>query len=87
MRCFLLLGVVTPSRLFLACLREVGYTFHVTDDTRKVVHILRVAMRALLEVAFVDVSALVADGIGDIEGEIVTAFHSGYAQELAVLLL
>ena len=45
------------------------------------------AMRALLEIAFVDMTAVVADRIRDIEGEVITSFDSRYAEELAVLFL
>ena len=44
-------------------------------------------MRALLEVTLVDMTAVVTNRVGDIEGEVVTSFDRRYAEELAVLLL
>ena len=44
-------------------------------------------MRALLQIALVDMTAVVADRVGDIEGEVVTSFDSRYAEQLAVLRL
>ena len=44
-------------------------------------------MRALLEVTLVDMATVVADGVRDVEREVVTALYSGYAQQLTVLLL
>ena len=71
----------------MTCLREVGYALHVTDDTGEIIHILGMAMRALLEVTLVDMTAVVTNRVGDIEGEVVTSFDRRYAEELAVLLL
>ena len=45
------------------------------------------AVRALLQVTLVDMAAVVADGIGNVEGEIVTAFLGSYLQQLGILLL
>ena len=39
------------------------------------------------EIAFVDMTAVVADGVGDVECEVVTAFLGGHLQQLQVLLL
>ena len=49
LRSLLFLCVVALSRLFLARLREVRHTFHITDDTCEVVHILGMAARTLFE--------------------------------------
>ena len=80
-------GVVAAGGLLLAGLAEVGDTAQVADDAGQVVDILGMAMGALLEVAFVDVAAVVADGVGNVEGEIVAAFLGGHLQQLHVLLL
>ena len=45
------------------------------------------ALGALLQVALVDVPALVAYRVGDVEREIVASLGSRYAQQVAVLLL
>ena len=45
------------------------------------------AVGTLLEVALVDVAAVVTYGIGDVEGEVVAAFLGGDLQQVQVLLL
>ena len=45
------------------------------------------AFGALLEVALVDVAAVVADGVGDVEGEVVATLLGSHLQQLHVLLL
>ena len=45
------------------------------------------ALRALVQIAFVDVSAVVADCIRDVEGEVVAALVCGHLEQLPVLLL
>ena len=80
-------GIVAAGGLLLARLAEVGDSAQVADDARQVVDILRVAVGALLEVALVNVATVVADGVGDIEGEVVAPFLGGHFEQLAVLLL
>ena len=72
---------------FLSCLREVADAFEVTDDAGEVVDIVAVTVGTFLQVAFVDMSAIVADGIRDVERKIVAAFACSDAKELAVLFL
>ena len=43
------------------------------------------AVWTFLEVALVDVSAVVADGVGDVEREVVASLFGCHAQELSVL--
>ena len=77
-----------PScRLFLSCFGEIAYSFQISDDSGKVIYIGAVAHGAFLEVTLVDMSTVVADGVGDVEGEIVAAFAGGHSEELAVLVL
>lgn len=78
-------GIIAPMGLLLARLREVAYAFEVADDTRHIVHIFRVAVGALFEVAFVDGAAVVADSVWDVEGEIVAALFGSHLEQLAVL--
>ena len=73
--------------LFLARLREAADALHIANNAGEVIDVLAVALRTFVEVAFVNVSAVVADSVGDIEGEIVTTFLSRYAEQLAVLCL
>ena len=45
------------------------------------------AVRALLEVALVDIAAVVADGVGDVEGEVVASLLGCHLQQMQILLL
>ena len=78
--------VISPCCLLLTCLREVGYALQVANDTGHIVHVLRMAVRTLMQVALVDGSTLVAHGVGNIEREVVTAFLCCHLQQLQVLL-
>lgn len=80
-------GVETAVGLGLTGLGEVAHPLEVSDDTRQIVDILGVADGAFLEVALVDMTAVVADGIRDVICEVVAALVSGDAEELAILLL
>ena len=80
-------GVITAGGLFLTGLREVGNALQIADDTRHVIDILRMAVGALLQIALVDMAAVVADGVGDVEGEVVTTFLGSHLQQLHVLIL
>ena len=71
--------------LLLAGQREVGYAFHVADHARQVVGVAAAADGAFAQVAFVDVPAVVANGVGDVEREVVASLLCGHAQQLAVL--
>ena len=79
--------IVASCSLFLTSHREVAYALHVTDDTCQIVNVFAVAFRTLLEVVLADMTALVADGVRDVECEIITSFLSGNTQKLAVLSL
>ena len=68
-------------------MREIADPLHIADHARQVIDVLALAFGACLEVTFVDMAAVVADRIGNVEGEIVAALLRGYAQQLAVLLL
>ena len=80
-------GIESSACLFLSCGREIADTLEISDDSCHVVHVLAMAVWAFLEVALVDVSAVVADGVGDVECEIVATFFCGNTQQLAILLL
>ena len=71
----------------LAGFGEAADALHVADDAGEVINVLAMAFRTLVQVTFVDVTAVVADGVGNVEGEVVTAFLCGYAEQLAVLCL
>ena len=45
------------------------------------------AVRALLQVALVDMATVVADGVGDVEREVVATLLGGNLQQVQVLLL
>ena len=44
------------------------------------------AMRALFQVSLVDMSTVVADGVGDVEGEVVTTLLCSDLQQVQILL-
>ena len=73
--------------LFLTGFGEAADALHVADNAGEVIDVFAVAFGALMEVALVDVAAVVADGVGDVEGEVVTAFLRCHAEQLAVLCL
>ena len=70
---------------FLASLREIADTLHIADDTSHVVNVRAMAHGTLFEVAFINMSTFVADGIRDVEGEVVASLLSRHTQQLAVL--
>ena len=78
-------GIESSACLFLSCGREIADTLEISDDSCHVVHVLAMAMWALLEIALVDVSAVVADGVRDVEREVVASLFGCHAQELSVL--
>ena len=61
---------------FLTALGEVADTFEITDDAGHVVHVLAVADRTFFEIPFVDMAAVVADGVGYVESKVVASFSS-----------
>lgn len=71
----------------MAWLAEIADALQVTDDAGQVVDVVAVALGAFLQVTLVDVAAVVADCIRDVEGEIVAAFAGSHTQQLAVLFL
>lgn len=73
-------GIESSACLFLSCGREIADALEVADDSCHVVHVLAMAMWALLEIALVDVSAVVADGVRDVEREVVASFFGSNAQ-------
>ena len=77
---------MTTRGLLLPSLREVADTLHITDDTGQIIEIPAVAFRTRLGVALVDMPAIVADRIRDVEREIVASLLRSHAQQVAVLL-
>ena len=66
--------IVAAAGFLLAGLGEAADTFHISDNAGKVIHVLAVAFRAFMEIALVDMATVVANGVGDIKGEIVAPF-------------
>ena len=79
--------VVASCGFFLTGHREVADTLHITDDTGQIINIFALTVRTLLEVVLADVSAAVADGVRNVEREIVATFLSRYPEELCILCL
>ena len=73
--------------LFLSGFGEIADSFQVTDDSGQVIYVGAMAHGAFLEVTLVDVSTVVADGVGDVESKVIAAFTCGYAEQLSVLFL
>jgi hypothetical protein len=79
--------VVTSCCFFLASHREIAYSFHVSDDTGKIVDVFAVALRTFLQIVLAYVAALVADGVRDVECKVVASLLSGYLKKLCILCL
>ena len=79
--------IVAACCLFLTWLREVANALQIADNTCHVVDILGMAVRTLLEIALVNMTAIVADSVGDVEGEVVTSFLCSHLQKVSILLL
>src|SRR5574344_470857 len=75
------------GRLFLPCCREAAYAFHIAYDSCHVIYIFTVTDRAFVQVAFVYVSAIIANSIGNIESKVVASFSCGYFKQLTILFL
>ena len=72
--------IVSAMCFLLSALREVADTLQVADDAGHIVHILAVADGTLFQIPLVDVAAVVTDGVGYIEGEIVATFGGGHVE-------
>ena len=79
--------VVASCRFFLTGHREVADALHITDDTSQIINVLTMAFRALMQIMFADVSAFVADGVRDVEREVVASLLGCYAEKVGVLCL
>ena len=79
--------IISAFGFALAVDGEVGNAFEITNDACEIVHVLALAVRAFGEISLVDVSAVVAQRVGDVEGEIVTTLLCSYAEEMAILCL
>ena len=77
--------IIPSCSLLLACLREAADPFHVADDAGEVVEVFAVANGTFVEITLIDVAAVVADGVGDVKGEVVAALLRGHAEQLAIL--
>ena len=84
-RLFLHALIVSSSSFLLAIEREVAYTLQVADDTSQIVEILRSAHRALMQVVLVNVTTIIAERVGNVEGEIVASLLCCHTQELTIL--
>ena len=78
---------MTFGGFFLSGGGEVAHPFHISDDTCKVIKIVGTALRTFLKIAFIDMSAMITQRIGDIECEVVTSLLGGNAQQLTILVL
>ncbi len=97
----LLLGhhcIISAFGFALAVDGEVRHSLQIADDACEIVYILALAVRthrqalslevpSLRELTLVDVSAAVAERVGDIECEIIAALLCGNAEEMTILRL
>ena len=66
--------VISAVGFFLSALGEVADALEVADDAGHVVNILAVADGTFFEITLVDMSAVVTDGVGYVEGKVVASF-------------
>lgn len=79
--------IISAFGFALAVDGEVGNAFEITNDACEIVHVLTLTVRAFGEISLVDVSAVVAQRVGDVEGEIVATLLCSYAKEMTILCL
>ncbi len=77
--------IVSAACLPLTGLREVAHTLQITDDTRHVVYILRVALRTLVQIALIYRTAIIAYCIRYIESEIIASLSRRHVEQLTIL--
>ena len=77
--------IIASCGFFLSVDGEVRNALEIADDASEVVDVVAVAVRALREIALVDAATFVAKRVGNVEGEVVAAFHSRHAEEVAIL--
>ena len=77
--------IIALGRLLLSGFREIGNTFEIADDAGGIVHIFTAAFWAAVHIAFGDVSAVIADGIGNIDCPVGAAGFYGNIEKIPVL--
>lgn len=80
-------GIITTLGFLLTRLREVANSLKIAYDTCHVVDIFASAMWTFLQIALIDMSTLVADGVGNVKCEVVASLLCRYTQELTILRL
>lgn len=81
------LGVETATCLLLPCLGEIAHTLEIANDSRHIVYVGGMAVRAFVQITLVYVATIVADCIRDVEREVIASFLCCNAEQLAVLSL
>ena len=71
----------------LAAFGPLGNQGQITDDTGGIIQIFTAALGAMLQLVLGNVAAIIADGIGNVEGEVVTAGGDGQLQQMSILIL
>ena len=72
---------------FLPLLRPLADTCEISDDAGSVVQILTAALGAAAETMFGNISAIVADGVWNIERVVVAPRDNGELHQLLILVL
>lgn len=68
------MDVKTAVRFLLTRCREVANTLHVAYNTCEIINVLRVTMRAFMQVSLIDVTAVITDGVRYVECEVIASF-------------
>ena len=84
---FILTGIVAAVLFLLSGLGEVAHPFQIADDSCHIVDVCGAAHGAFLEISLVDMSAVIADGVGDVECEVVASLFCRHLEQFAVLCL
>ena len=71
------MNIESAFRFFLTHLAEGGHPCQVADNAGQIIHAVAAALRADFQRVLADVSAVVADAVAAVEGEIVGAVMRG----------
>ena len=67
--------------------REVAHALQIANDAGHVVYVVRVAVRAPVEVTLVYMSAVIADSVGNVVRKVVASLLCCHAEQVTVLSL
>ena len=79
--------VISAFGFALAVDGEVRHALQIADDASEIVYILAFTVWTFGEISLVDVSAAVAERVGDVEREIIATLLCGNAEKMTILRL